>query len=153
MQEITLEIKKADVYGEVAKTTAYIGAKSKQENGKTAFDQVFVTDADQAMLERFYEESAETLTNLLKRFVSRVAADNEGNVAWTLQMSDRSVTALKDGIASSATSFVVNSIICKWCEITASDKAREYADNAAAMLASIKAKVFYKTRPKRTNIY
>ena len=58
MADSTLTIKKIDVYEEVAKTTAYIGAKNKLEDGKSAFDQVFVTDADLAMIERFYNESA-----------------------------------------------------------------------------------------------
>ena len=111
MADFTLTIKKSDVYEEVAKTTAYIGAKNKLEDGKSAFDQVFVTDADLTMIERFF-----------------------------------------NSINSSANSFLVNSIIGKWCEITANDKVKEYADNAAALLLDIKDKAFFKKKPTRTKI-
>ena len=47
---------------------------------------------------------------------------------------------------------MVNSIIGKWCEITANDKVKEYADNAAALLLDIKDKAFFKKKPTRTKI-
>ena len=148
MADLTISIKKSDVYEEVAKTTAYIGAKNKLEDGKSAFDQVFVTDADLAMIERFYNESVDTLMNLLKRFVAELNSEN-GNINWKLSMSDRFDNNLGTSITRSATSFLVNSIIGKWCEITAPDKVKEYADNAAALLTDIKDKVFHKSAPSR----
>ena len=148
MADLTISIKKSDVYEEVAKTTAYIGAKNKLEDGKSAFDQVFVTDADLAMIERFYNESVDILMNLLKRFVAELNSEN-GNINWKLSMSDRFDSNLVTSITRSATSFLVNSIIGKWCEITAPDKVKEYADNAAALLTDIKDKVFHKSAPSR----
>ena len=59
---------------------------------------------------------------------------------------------LLSSINSSANSFLVNSIIGKWCEITANDKVKEYADNAAALLLDIKEKAFFKKKPTRTKI-
>lgn len=151
MADLTISIKKSDVYEEVAKTTAYIGAKNKLEDGKSAFDQVFVTDADLAMIERFYNESVDILMNLLKRFVAELNSEN-GNINWKLSMSDRFDSNLRTSITRSATSFLVNSIIGKWCEITAPDKVKEYADNAAALLLDIKDKAFFKKKPTRTKI-
>lgn len=148
MADLTISIKKSDVYEEVAKTTAYIGAKNKLEDGKSAFDQVFVTDADLAMIERFYNESVDMLMNLLKRFVAELNSEN-GNINWKLSMSDRFDNNLGTSITRSSTSFLVNSIIGKWCEITAPDKVKEYADNAAALLTDIKDKVFHKSAPSR----
>lgn len=113
MADLTISIKKSDVYEEVAKTTAYIGAKNKLEDGKSAFDQVFVTDADLAMIERFYNESVDILMNLLKRFVAELNSEN-GNINWKLSMSDRFDSNLGTSITRSATSFLVNSIIGKW---------------------------------------
>ena len=148
MANFTLTITKSDVYEEVAKTTAYIGAKNKLEDGKSAFDQVFVTDADLAMIERFYNESVDTLMNLLKQFVEEIN-DEDGNINWKLSLSSRFDIKLEPSIIRSATSYLVNSIIGKWCEITAPDKVKEYADNATALLADIKDKVFHKSAPSR----
>lgn len=151
MADLIITIKRSDVYEEVAKTTAYIGAKNKLEDGKSAFDQVFVTDADLTMIERFYNESVDALRNALKRFIAGESVE-DGSTKWTLEMLSRFDDNLLSSINSSANSFLVNSIIGKWCEITANDKVKEYADNAAALLLDIKDKAFFKKKPTRTKI-
>ena len=151
MANLTLTIEKSDIYEEVAKTTAYIGAKNKLEDGKSAFDQVFVTDADMTMIERFLNESLDSLRNVLKRFIS-VGSVVDGTITWQLEVSSRFDDNLLESIKSSAKSFLVDSIIGKWCEITANDKVKEYADNAAALLLDIKEKAFFKKKPTRTKI-
>ena len=151
MADLVITIKRSDVYEEVAKTTAYIGAKNKLEDGKSAFDQVFVTDADLTMIERFFNESLDALRNVLKRFISGGSGVG-GTITWQLEMPSRFDDNLLSSINSSANSFLVNSIIGKWCEITANDKVKEYADNAAALLIDIKEKAFFKKKPTRTKI-
>ena len=151
MADYTLTIKKSDVYEEVVKTTAYIGAKNKLEDGKSAFDQVFVTDADLKMIERFFNESMDALRNVLKRFISG-GSGVDGTITWQLEMPSRFDDNLLSSINSSVNSFLVNSIIGKWCEITANDQVKEYADHAAALLLDIKEKAFFKKKPTRTKI-
>jgi hypothetical protein len=151
MANFTLTITKSDIYEEVAKTTAYIGAKNKLEDGKSAFDQVFVTDADLTMIDRFFNESLDSLRNVLKRFVSGVSVADV-TITWQLEMPSIFDDNLLESIKSSANSFLVNSIIGKWCEITANDKVKEYADNAAALLLDIKDKAFFKKKPTRKKI-
>lgn len=151
MADYTLTIKKNDIYEEVAKTTAYIGNKATVEDGKSAFDQIFVTEADLSMIERFFNESLDALRNVLKRFISG-GSGADGTINWELDMPSRFDGNLLDSINSSANSFLVNSIIWKWCEIAANDKSKEYADNAAALLLEIKDKVFFKKKPIRIKI-
>lgn len=151
MADFTLTIKKNDIYEEVAKTTAYIGKMATIEDGKSAFDQIFVTEADLAMIERFFNESLDALRNVLKRFISG-GSGVDGTINWELEMPSRFDGNLLSSINSSANSFLVNSIIGKWFEIAANDKVKEYADNAAALLLDIKDKAFYKKKPTRTKI-
>lgn len=151
MANFTLTITKSNIYEDVAKTTAYIGAKNKLEDGKSAFDQVFVTDADLTMIDRFFNESLDSLRNVLKRFISGVSVADV-TITWQLEMPSRFDDNLLESIKSSANSFLVNSIIGKWCEITANDKVKVYADNAAALLLDIKDKAFFKKKPTRTKI-
>ena len=151
MADSTMTIKKSEVYEEVAKTTAYIGAKNKLEDGKSAFEQVFVTDADLTMIERFFNESLDALRNVLKRFISG-GSGVDGTITWQLEMPSRFDDNLLESIKSSAKSFLVNSIIGKWCEITANDKVKEYVDNASALLLDIKEKAFFKKKPTRIKI-
>ena len=151
MADFTLTIKKNDIYEEVAKTTAYIGKKATVEDGKSAFDQIFVTEADLSMIERFFNESLDALRNVLKRFISG-GSGVDGTINWELEMPGRFDGNLLDSINSSANSFLVNSIIGKWCEIVANEKVKGYADNAAALLLDIKDKAFFKKKPTRTKI-
>ena len=151
MANFKLTITKSDIYEEVAKTTAYIGGKNLDKNGKSLYDKVFVTDADLAMIERFFNDSLDSLRNVLKRFISG-GSGVDGTITWELEMPSRFDENLLSSINSSANSFMVNSIIGKWCEITANDKVKEYADNAAALLLDIKDKAFYKKKPIRTTI-
>ena len=151
MADFTLTIKKNDIYEEVAKTTAYIGKKATVDDGKSAFDQIFVTEADLSMIERFFNESLDALRNVLKRFISG-GSGVDGTINWELEMSSRFDGNLLDSINSSANSFLVNSIIWKWCEIAANEKAKEYSDNSAALLLDIKDKAFFKKKPTRTKI-
>lgn len=151
MADFTLTIKKNDIYEEVARTTAYIGKNTKLEDGKSAFDQIFVTEADLAMIERFFNESLDALRNVLKRFILG-GSGVDGTINWELDMPSGFDGNLLSSINSSANSFLVNSIIWKWCEIAANDKVKGYADNAAALLLDIKDKAFYKKKPTRTKI-
>lgn len=151
MADITIQIDKQEVYEEVSKVTAYIGGKNVDANGKTLYDQVFVTDADLAIIERFFNESLDSLRNVLKRFISGGSGVN-GTITWELEMPSRFDENLLSSINSSANSFMVNSIIGKWCEITANDKVKEYADNAAALLLDINNKAFFKKKPIRKKI-
>lgn len=152
MANLTIAITKNDVLKEVAKTTAYIGGKSVDNSGKSLYDQVFVTDTDKAMLERFFLESTGTLRNLLKRFDISETASSEGNISWVLSMPSSYDTKLNTSIKNSCVSFLVNSIIAKWCEITVNEKTKEYQENALALLEDIKDKVFYKKKPSRKSI-
>ena len=151
MADFTLTIKKNDIYEEVSKTTAYIGKMTTVDDGKSAFDQIFVTEADLSMIERFFNESLDALRNVLKRFISG-GSGVDGTINWELEMPSRFDGNLLDSINSSANSFLVNSIIGKWCEIVANEKVKEYADNAVSLLLDIKDKAFYKKKPTRTKI-
>lgn len=110
MANFTLTITKSEIYEEVAKTTAYIGAKNKLDDGKSAFDQVFVTDADLTMIERFFNESLDALRNVLKQFISG-GSGVDGTITWQLEMHSRFDDNILESINSSANSFLVNSII------------------------------------------
>lgn len=148
MAKIEISTSKASTYEEVIKTTAYLGAKGKMEDGKTAYDQMFVKEADKTMLERFYDEAEATLHNLLNRFVTSTVTVDDATT-WTLEVPSNTKFSTVS-IQSSVDSFMVNCIIGKWCEITANEKVKEYADNASAMLQEIKEKVFFKGAPTRT---
>jgi len=149
MTTVNISINKSNVFEEVAKTTAYIGAK-KLEGAGAAYDRIFTTSSDQEMIARFWSESADVVTNLLQRFITSVSSGDTYQIA--LSMSSRYDQNLTSSISSAMFSFFVNNIVAKWCEITDKDNVKDYADNASALLLDIKEKIFHKKKPTRNNI-
>ncbi len=149
MTTVTITINKSNVFEEVAKTTAYIGAK-KIEGAGAAYDRIFTTDSDKEMIGRFWSESADVATNLLRRFITSVEAGDSYQI--TLSMPSRYDTNLTTSISSAMFSFFVNSIVAKWCEITDKDNVKDYADNASALLLDVKEKIFHKKKPTRNTV-
>lgn len=151
MTEINLTVTFENIYEEVNKATSFLGVKNKLDNGKSAYDQVFTTDADKVILERFKDEATDMLIGLFKRFLTDYDGTPDG-LTITLNMP----SSFKDGLQSSMNHsmklFFTNYIIAKWCEITCPEKAKEYADNAAQQLKDIKEKLYYKKPPTRTEI-
>ncbi len=151
MAEITISAANEDIYEEVYKTTSFLGVKNKLDNGKSAYDQVFTTEADKAILERFMIEAREMLTGLFKRFLTN-ADYTVAELCFTLGMPSNFKDELQESMEQTMKHFAVNYIVAKWCEITCPEKAKEYADNAAQQLKDIKDKLFYKKPPTRKAI-
>lgn len=78
MIDITIAVNKESVYEEVAQTTSYTGAKMDDEH---AYDRIFTTDEDKSMLERFWNESKNTVCNSLKKYWY-MRRKRKGNIAW-----------------------------------------------------------------------
>lgn len=147
MKSIEINISKSEVFEEVAKTTAYIGAKKVDGSG-AAYDRIFTTNEDKNMLERFWLETADVMTNILSQFLNGVPSTSS-SYAVGLVMSDRFDTSLSDSLNSSICSYFVNSILSKWCDITDKDNVKEYTDKAGALLVNINDMLFFKKKPTR----
>ena len=83
--DITLSIKKIDVYDEVAKTTSYVGLKKIDADDKL-YDRVFTTDADRDLLERFWREACNAVTDEFKQFIISQPGQTDNGI-FTVDMS------------------------------------------------------------------
>ena len=150
MKSININISKSNVFEEVAKTTAYIGAK-KVEGSGAAYDRIFTTNEDKEMLERFWQETADVVTYAMRTFLNGVPSTST-SYDVSLVMSDRFDDSLSNSLNSSVYSYFVNSILSKWCDITDKENVKEYADKAAALLININDMLFFKKKPTRKTI-
>lgn len=148
MQKINLEINKADVYEEVAKTTAYIGGKNVDANGKSLYDQVFVTDADKEMLERFWQGAIDGLSVILSSVLMGTVADDE-SVQLLLNMTDNFPPVLKSSLVSTAIDYVENQILAEWCAVSAKGEVEKYSNEAGALLMQVNNLIHKRMRPSR----
>lgn len=160
-----LNVIKSDVYDEVAKTTSYEGAKAVDDD--KAYERVFTTDADRAMLDRFWDEACNIATDTMKRFITTVSSSVTINnnsskdqpqkepvtvdgYHAVLSLSSAYDNNLTPSIEKSLRSFFVNAIISKWDKFANKGNVKSYEDDANAALDDIVKKMFYRKRPQRT---
>lgn len=144
--EITLRINKEDVYEEVARTTEYTGAKMDDEH---AYEVISTTEEDKAILDRFWNECKNTVTNSLKKVLVSEIETEKGEYALTLGLSAAFDESLTESMLRSLYSFFVMSITAKWYTFTNKSEATGYATEAATYIEDIMRKAFFKRRPTR----
>lgn len=145
MKKVTLTIDKESVYKEVAQTTSYTGAKMDDED---AYERIFTTDDDKSMLERFWNESKNTIANSLKRILLN-EQETDGTYSLQLGLSSSFDEALTDSMRRSLFSFFVMNITAKWYTFTNKQEATGYASEAATYIDDIMRKAFFKKKPSR----
>lgn len=143
--EQTLSVNKENVYNEVAKTTSYTGAKMDDEG---AYDRIFTTEEDKTMLERFWDESKNTICNSMKKFLVNEKESND-TYTLTLNLSASFDESLLESMERSLFSFFVMNITAKWYTLANKQAATDYAAGAATNVEDIMRKAFFKKKPKR----
>lgn len=149
MRSATLTIDKKKVYGEVARTTSYVGAKKTDD--ETAYDRIFTTDEDQEMLERFWDECRTTAVDHLKRFLSYEDTDGDGEWTVSLRLPDQFDVRLEGSMERSLFSYMVMGICAKWYSFTDRDSVVGYAEEAAASMEDVLRMAHHRQRPRRPN--
>lgn len=147
MADITIQIDKQEVYEEVSKVTAYIGGKNVDANGKTLYDQVFVTDADKEMIDSFFSSATSNVATALEHTLKDMETNDIGFIL-TLRMPGNFRKTMEKPLMESIIEYIENSIVAAWCDITKKDE-ESYATNASALLQQINAMQYLRQRPKR----
>ncbi len=146
MSSLNFSITKSAVYDEVSKTTAYTGKKATQDEG--AFERVALMEEDKEMLSRFWNEAAQSITEMVKPFLGSVT-NNSTVFSATLSMSSSWDQALAESLKQSIENYFAATLIGGWCQLTKKDEVEAYAQEAAAILLDIKSKLWYRKKPTR----
>lgn len=159
MKEVILKVNKAQVYDEVAKTTSYAGLKAMTKDDMASYSRMFTTDEDRMMLERFWNETCDMVTDTLKPFLSSVSevtishgVELSRDYSITLEMSNSYNERLTESINNSIYSYFVQSITGKWFAFGDKEEVEPYLKGAAAFLTEALQKLYYKKKPVRTPI-
>ena len=147
MADITIQIDKQEVYEEVSKVTAYIGGKNVDANGKTLYDQVFVTDADKEMIDSFFSSATSNVATALEHTLKDMETNDIGFIL-TLRMPGNFRKTMEKPLTESIIEYIENRIVAAWCDITKKDE-ESYATNASVLLQQINAMQYLRQRPKR----
>ena len=167
MADLKLSILKSAVLDEVFKQTAYVGAKITQSDGTNAYDKIYATADDAAMMERFWKEAIAFTTGNLKLYLKSCQTTTTNNVTSEIETSPASavgsltlsiVLSMPEGrynasqnnsIVVSLYSYFVNYMTARWMAITNKPEAEYYEKYAQTSMEDVMRKVFSKTRPTR----
>lgn len=152
--EVVFNIKKAFVYDEVAKLTAYIGSKVNVDD----YDKIFTTDDDRELLERFWREACNSILDEFKHLLKRVSDPNVQTVditeVWSivLEMPNNYDDAATLSITSSLNSFCVNLIASKWLSIMNSELSTIYEAKAKYNGDEARRLIYKRLPPQRNRL-
>lgn len=147
MKTLQLEIKKQEVYDEVAKTTAYIGSKMADDE---AYERILTTDENREMLERYWDEAASSAHEQLRRMITTDESEGEGYVV-RLTVSECYNDSLTRSVLDALRSFFVYSIADKWLQMADRESAAGYAELAQGAMQDVMSKLWTRMRPRKAN--
>lgn len=154
--DVTLSVTKSAVMNEVAKQTSYIGAKTVTPDGGNAYDQVFSTDDDYAMLERYWREAIDAVTANLRKFVKTISdmpanqsVDTNEVFTLVLDMPARYDTNQNGTVNTALFSYFTHLITSKWLAVVHKQDAEYYEKIATEKMREILFKIYYKKPAKR----
>ena len=154
MTDIVLDIKRKDVYNEVARISGYVGAKSfKEQDGQMdAYTRIAVTDIDSEMLDRFWEDCCGKVAGELQRFINDIVSVNGGDVAFVAKLpyfKGEKEIARKQIVQKDLFSCFVNFILCKWFELTDKERCEYYLANYNDFIKGVRRKLCMKHAPTK----
>lgn len=156
MKTTTISIDKQKVYEEVAKTTAYLGAKRISDEQDT-YSQFATTDEDRLMLEGYWVECCNAATQTMKRFVVAVSEQTIGDgtedsaYTATLNMPDTWPESLRGAVETELSAFFAALITAKWLDVAGSDKSDTYGKLADAKQAKLSRLLFHREKPRHVD--
>lgn len=145
--KVNFYIDKAKVYEEVMMTTEYMGAKAT--DAEITYERMSVVEDDKNALERFWNESKNTVCNSLKRMLTSETEDENGVYNLSLELSEAFDTNLTGSMQSGLFSFFVLNITSKWCNFMTKNEANGCALEAAIYMDEFLRKALHKKRPTR----
>lgn len=150
---IELDIKRKDVYNEVARISGYVGAKSfKEQDGQAdTYSRIAITDSDSELLDRYWEDCCGKVAGELQRFIKAIVSNDKSNDATFIIQPLSDVAQRKTVLQKDLFSCFVNFILCKWFELTDKERCEYYFANYNDFIKGIRRKLCMKFAPTKAN--
>lgn len=150
---IELDIKRKDVYNEVARISGYVGAKSfKEQDGQAdTYTRIAITDSDYELLDRYWEDCCGKVAGELQRFIKDIVSNDKSNDVIFIIQPLSNVAQRKTVLQKDLFSCFVNFILCKWFELTDKERCEYYFANYNDFIKGIRRKLCVKFAPTKAN--
>lgn len=150
---IELDIKRKDVYNEVARISGYVGVKIfKEQDGQAdTYSRIAITDSDYELLDRYWEDCCGKVAGELQRFIKDIVSNDKSNDATFIIQPLSNVAQRKTVLQKDLFSCFVNFILCKWFELTDKERCEYYFANYNDFIKGIRRKLCMKFAPTKAN--
>lgn len=149
--EYKINISRASVMEEVAKTTAYIGSRKADGTDAATYERIATTEYNGELLDRFYNEAVNLLRQALHLYAtsdSSPIADTQKDATVILRMPSNWDKGKVD-VNYEAFLYVVHYILSRWSEMVDKDNAEAIAGEATGHLQIIAQAINKRLRPIR----
>lgn len=147
MNQIQINITKADVWEEVMKTSEYTGTKLPDEDG-AVYERLHMTDEDAKSLQRFWANAVAIANENLKDMLESVSAPEDDYNA-TLNVSAMYPQTLNDGVTVALRGYFIYSITSAWYKYANKEETQDYAELSTAMMQEALKKLYSRRGPQR----
>lgn len=143
--EYEVSVDKDWVMGEVARTAAYVGAKTGDE---AAYDRIRTVKEDEELLSRHWAEAKSSVIDAMKEWVR---SEEEADGAWRvrLRLPRLFPSSLLGSLTAELRAAMTYQVLQAWFMVTNKEEAEAYAQLAAGCLTSAAKMALHRERPQR----
>ena len=145
MKKILLKFNKNAIMEEVGMTSAYLGAKSGEEEGKS-FLKIATIEADRDLLDRFWVEMTGRIADKLKNVIKSNSL-SETDFEMELEVSGAYDESLTPSVERDLYASLVAWVTARWLRYTFPDRANEWEAEANSLLERAFCKLCYRKKP------
>ena len=149
MKEITIALTRNWLYGDVERTTAYLGAKQASRNDSAeVFDRLAAGEGDRELLDQYADEAFAALCERLKGIVRGVEI-GAGLLSVTLEVSGSYDDSLTMVVENNFRRYMAACTTASWLRMSEPDKESRWREEADRKADEIVAALYYRRPPRR----
>ena len=149
MKQLTIEIPKETVFEEVARTTAYLGAKGALAAASgEIYDRVATDEADSPLLGAYLDEAVASLVQRLKGMVMALNVTPE-RVRVTFALSGSYDDAMTPVVEQGFTAYLTAAVTADWLRMADPAKEARWREEALAKADALTGAIYFRKAPCR----
>ena len=142
---LNISVSKYEVFEEVGRITEYVGKKSATEG---AYETIATIKSNDTMLERFWSEGCNNISETLKHFLAKKPENDESYTAECRMTNNWNFT-LGESINEECKNYLVQYIVAKWMRMVKADEEQKYFADSVSILDSVESMLLSRIRPMR----
>lgn len=151
MMTLTININKVDVYKEVDMTTAYIGAKDKEDG--SSYVHISTVEENREKLNSFFAEAVKSFYGMCGRYLNGIDSKDANVLSVTLGMPENWNDSHKGMMDETVQSYLCCYVVSQWLMFVKRDEVQEYLTKAAALRDRIVKTLEERKRPERNKTH